>query len=303
MYRYLTVADMYHDMSHRMFEEGSKVCPRNQETYELIAPEIHIEFPSASLAYLKERKFNLVYSLVESLLLISKTNEAKYWTKFNPRMINYSDDGKTLSGAYGYRIADKIDDVVKRLKEDKDTRQAVLTIYQNDVCRITKDPPCTLNLHFLIRNNKLNLITYMRSNDIIWGTPYDIFMFTTLQRLVANKLWIEVGWYKHIPSSLHVYNQHYDLLRAMKDCEVVTPYLPFDIDDYRIMAKDYINFIDSSEVKNTDILKPTQNVGNYEARRLMNLIYNEAAYKNKEFDKITDNIPSWSKKFVTRWYK
>lgn len=308
MYRYENLAEMYHDMSHRLFEEGSKVCPRDQETYELIAPEIYLNSPIDNLAFLKERKYNLVYSVAESMLLISKKNETKYFTRFNANMANFSDDGITLNGSYGYRIADKIDYVVNRLKSDKDSRQAVLTIYQNDVTKITKDPPCTMNLHFLIRDNKLNLIVYMRSNDIIWGTPYDVFMFTTLQRLVANQLNIYVGWYRHIPSSFHVYSQHYDLLKAMKDCEAVSTYLPFDLDDYRKMANDYINFIINDQVRYTQILKPETNIGNYEAKKILNLFYNQAVYKDPEFGiknnyQITDEIPDWSKKFVTRWFK
>lgn len=299
---------MYHDMSHRLFEEGSKVCPRGQETHELIAPEIYLNSPIDNLAFLKERRYNLVYSVAESMLLISKKDETKYFTRFNPNMANFSDNGVTLNGSYGYRIADKIDDVVNRLKSDHDSRQAVLTIYQNDVTKITKDPPCTMNLHFLIRDNKLNLIVYMRSNDIIWGTPYDVFMFTTLQRLIANQLGIYVGWYRHIPSSFHVYSQHYDLLKAMKDCEAISTYFPFNVNDYRKMASDYINFIDNDEVRYTKILEPDGNVANIEAKKVLNLFYNQATYKDAEFGiknnyQITDDIPDWSRKFVTRWYR
>lgn len=308
MYRYENLAEMYHDMSHRIFEEGTKVCPRNQETYELIAPEIYLHSPIDNLAFLKERKYNLVYSVAESMLLVSKVNEVKYFTKFNPNMANFSDDGKILNGSYGYRIADNIDSIVERLKSDKDSRQAVLTIYQNDVTKITKDPPCTMNLHFLIRDNKLNLIVYMRSNDIIWGTPYDVFMFTTLQRLIANQIGVYVGWYRHIPSSFHVYSQHYDLLKAMKDCEAISTYFPFNVNDYRKMASDYINLVDNDEVRYTQILEPKGNAGNFEAKKILNLLFNQAAYKDPEFAaknnySITDDIPYWAKKFVTRWYK
>lgn len=306
MYKYENLAEMYHDMSYRMFIDGNKVSPRGNETYEIIAPEIYLNSPIDNLAFLKERKYNLVYSVAESMLLISKKNEVKYFTKFNKNMANFSDDGQILNGSYGYRIADNIDKVIERLKSDKDSRQAVLTIYQNDVCKITKDPPCTLNLHFLIRDNKLNLIVYMRSNDIIWGTPYDVFMFTTLQRLIANSLNIYVGWYRHIPSSFHVYKDHYELLRSMKDCEPVSTYLPFDVNDYRKLAGDYINFIDNEEVRYTQILDPAENIGNLEAKKILNLFYNEAAYKSVLFAannnyNITSNIPDWAKKFTTRW--
>jgi thymidylate synthase len=84
-----------------------------------------------------------------------------------------------------------------------------------DVIKETKDIPCTLNLQFLLRDNKLNMIVNMRSNDIIWGLPYDLFVFTNMQEVVANTLGVELGWYLHRPGSLHLYKKHYDLFKEV----------------------------------------------------------------------------------------
>jgi thymidylate synthase len=57
----------------------------------------------------------------------------------------------------------------------------------------------------------------MRSNDAIWGLPYDIFLFTMLQELLACELGIEVGTYSHSVASLHLYERHFELARRIVD--------------------------------------------------------------------------------------
>jgi thymidylate synthase len=47
----------------------------------------------------------------------------------------------------------------------------------------------------------------MRSNDAYVGLPYDIFLFTSLQELMASELDIEIGTYYHSVNSLHIYHR------------------------------------------------------------------------------------------------
>jgi thymidylate synthase len=72
----------------------------------------------------------------------------------------------------------------------------------------SKDIPCTVMLHFMIRNFKLNLTVYMRSNDAWLGLPYDLFNFTQIQCQVAVKLGYPPGNYYHIAGSMHVYTHN-----------------------------------------------------------------------------------------------
>ena len=65
--------------------------------------------------------------------------------------------------------------------------------------------PCTCALQFLVRKGKLDLIVYMRSNDVIKGLTHDIFCFTMLQEIAARRLSVELGTYRHCVGSLHLY--------------------------------------------------------------------------------------------------
>ena len=47
----------------------------------------------------------------------------------------------------------------------------------------------------------------MRSNDVWWGVPYDVFQFTFLQIQLAQVLGLEPGVYTHQAGSFHLYDR------------------------------------------------------------------------------------------------
>lgn len=134
---------------------------------------------------------------------------SKFWEKI-------SDDGKTANSAYGYLMQaafgfDQIETVIKLLKKDPNSRRAVINLntpHQGVI--MTKDEPCTIALQFMIRKGNLDCTAMMRSNDIWFGTPYDIAFFTELQKYIAQLLGVGYGYYTHFATSLHLYDRDYD---------------------------------------------------------------------------------------------
>lgn len=217
MYKVNSIAEFYADIYDDMLN-APEIGVRGLETKEIIAPQILLTNPKNRLAINKDRRFSLKFAITEALLLFQYGNEVKYPARYNETMRQFSDDGVTLFGSYGKRIANRIPKVIDKLKADKKSRQAVLTILQkDDPFTETKDIPCTLTIQFLIRDDKLNMIVNMRSNDIMWGLPYDMFMFSVLQEVIASTLNIELGWYLHRPASLHLYKRHYKLFEEVAD--------------------------------------------------------------------------------------
>jgi thymidylate synthase len=51
----------------------------------------------------------------------------------------------------------------------------------------------------------------MRSNDVIWGLCYDVYLVTMLQELLALELGAEFGGYYHTASSMHLYKNFYPM--------------------------------------------------------------------------------------------
>lgn len=249
-YKVKSIAEFYYRAYDDMMN-ANEVGPRGLKTKEIIAPEILLTNPKNRLAYNKDRRFGLKFAITEALLLFSSTNKVKYVSHYNKTLKNFSDDGQTLYGSYGLRIADNIEKVVEKLKRDESSRQAVLTILQNnDPFVETKDVPCTLSLQFLIRDNKLNMIVNMRSNDIMWGIPYDMFMFSVLQEAIANTLEIGLGWYIHRPASLHLYEKHYSLFEKVASDFAnveVKSFEQIDIYDMKMYANTFLKQVDCDE--------------------------------------------------------
>lgn len=203
-----------------LLKNGGICSPRGLEIKELCGYCIRLNNPRRRLIYNPERKFSLTFAIGEFLWYWGKRNDLEMIKYYNKSYDTYSDDGKTLNGAYGKRIfgqtSGQFEKIVQKLKEDKDTRQAVISIYkEEDVFCRSKDIPCTCTIQFLIRENQLNCIVYMRSNDIIWGMAYDIFSFTMIQEILATILGVKIGWYEHHVGSLHIYNNFYELGEKM----------------------------------------------------------------------------------------
>ena len=94
------------------------------------------------------------------------------------------------------------------LQRKPDSRQAVIQLFDaHDIIESHNDVPCTCTIQFMIRKKQLHMLTYMRSNDAFVGMPHDIFCFTMLQEIMARTLSVELGQYKHVVGSLHLYNK------------------------------------------------------------------------------------------------
>lgn len=173
-----------------------------------------------------KRKLSLGFLEGELLWILAGSNKVEDIVPFNKRWADFSDDSITLYGAYGYRLKDQLLPLIQKLKNDIYTRQAVVTIYnQNDISAITKDVPCNDLLQFKIRKDssnelRLNTISYCRSNDIILGFPYDVFHWQTIQKLLVNSLkdtypGLKVGSHTHVVGSLHLYERDLDKALAI----------------------------------------------------------------------------------------
>lgn len=231
-------AELYAQGRDILLTHGEKIAPRGIETSEVIGVAFVLTNPRNRLGYHPARRFSLPFAIGETIMLFADTNEIAPLARINRRMHQFSDDGKTTHGNYGFRIAKHIERIVEKLQADPTTRQAILPIYaEKDITAVSKDIPCTLAIHFLVRNKKLDVIVTMRSNDFFWGFPYDLFMFTSLQEVVANQLQIEVGTYRHQVSSLHVYTErHGNLLEEIETMEEIAIQLPYDVMDMQFLT-------------------------------------------------------------------
>lgn len=157
------------------------------------------------------RKLPMKYAIGEMLWYMSGNRNLSEIQKYTSAWDRMSDDGETVNSNYGWCIRykygfDQWEYVRELLTKSPETRQAVIHIKTADN-NVSKDVNCTVCLQFFIRDGKLHATTYMRSNDIWMGFPYDVFQFTCMQILMSMELGVEIGTYTHIAGSLHLYKR------------------------------------------------------------------------------------------------
>jgi thymidylate synthase len=205
--------DLFVEVAEYIIKYGKLTHPRGFNCYEIIAPQLILTNPRNALITIKQRKLNYAYLIIEKMTYLSQISKPDAIIDYNKNMVNYiNPDTLDFDGAYGPRIANnkQLDYCYKLLKSDPDSRQAVVVIHDYRDKRSSLDIPCTLSFQFLIREGKLNMITTMRSNDLMWGTCLDIPAFVFLQEVLASWLDMEMGEYIHNAGSLHFYDKHED---------------------------------------------------------------------------------------------
>ena len=200
-------------------------APRGQPIKELIGASFTLMNPRARLIASPTRAVNYGFAVGELCWYARGEEDLATMAYYNKRMPAFSDDGKTLNSAYGCRmfgtsLFSQWENVMTELLKDPDSRRAMMIINQpfdlgKAVTAGSKDVPCTLALQLLIRDRRLCMSVTMRSNDVWWGMPYDVFSFTCLQEAFLYQLQgagvpvDELGPYHHHAGSLHLYDRHF----------------------------------------------------------------------------------------------
>lgn len=211
-----TAAQAIVDAYHMIKFHGSEVTVRGMKTKELEDVTFEFSSPHFCWTYGLRKSMKHAIGVAEAMQLIGAFSDPVRMCEIAPNMKVFLDGG-IFKGAYGIRAGAQIDKIVELLKNDPETRQAVITLRDpyRDLFEKSKDVPCTIAMSFRIRNGKLNMTTHMRSNDLVWGFPYDVIQFCLLQMTIAEELGIENGTYTHHADSLHIYERH---AKMMQEC-------------------------------------------------------------------------------------
>lgn len=179
--------------------------------------------PSERVLFHKERDANPIFHLMESIWMLAGRNDVAFLQQFNKRMSDFSDDGKTFNAAYGHRWRkhfgrDQLDEVVRLLRRDPNTRQAVIQMWDSaDILKKTKDKACNTQVVFDVRQGRLNMTVFNRSNDIWWGAyGANAVHFSVLQEFVAAAIAHRLGVYRQVSNNFHLYTELYNAERYLQ---------------------------------------------------------------------------------------
>lgn len=160
--------------------------------------------------------------------LVNGKFDYSYPERINQRVIYKGDNNLT-----------KLQAIIKLLKDDPDTRKAILNIYGgyfvdvygeypgnapimvDDSDRLDGHAriPCSIYYDFLIRENakgerQLNITYHQRSSDFVTFFGTDVWFAWKLMEYVANKLNIKPGYLYHSIDSLHCYKKDWVKLKT-----------------------------------------------------------------------------------------
>jgi len=172
-----------------------------------------IENPTNKVITNKERNWNEEYAAAEWAWYLSGDPRietlGELYGKIPAIWKRMADENGEVNSNYGYQWKrhDQLENVINMLKQNPNTRQAAISIYDGKaIHQYAYDTPCTYAVQFTIVQGKLYMSVYMRSNDLWYGFCNDQYQFASLQEMVAERLNLPVGTYYHHAHNLHLYN-------------------------------------------------------------------------------------------------
>lgn len=194
--------------------------------------------PKERVIFFPERDANPFFHFMESLWMISGRNDVAWVGQFSSNIANYSDDGVTFHGAYGYRWrqhfdVDQIETVIDLFRANKDDRRVLMQMWdpRTDLDKQGKDFPCNLTIiPSITPYGKLDMTVINRSNDIIWGAyGANAVHMSMLQEYMAAMIGVEVGAYYQFSTNFHGYIAVMEKHAALMDLtDSDNPYLDME---------------------------------------------------------------------------
>lgn len=159
------------------------------------------------------RDANPFFHAMEFVWMMAGSNDSRWISQFNKRMMEFSDDGRTQYAAYGYRWRkwfqlDQAKKAIVMLKRNPQDRRIVIAMWDgaNDLGFQSKDLACNTHIYFRVVEGKLDMTVMNRSNDIIWGMlGANAVHMTMLHELIALAAGLRIGYYRVVSNNAHIY--------------------------------------------------------------------------------------------------
>lgn len=208
--------------------QNKELVGENQNTKELIGVNFIISKP-----WLKKKEM-LEFLFKEEADNIEKYCEQEFLDRINREGLNPGNsykvrldlwqslmskkDGEKFDYTYSERInyCNQLDNAIASLKEDEHSRRAMVMIFKpedtDESMGFATRIPCSISYQFVIRNNKLMVIYYIRSNDYFKHFAIDIWLANAMQEYIVEQLKetypkLKVGSLNYYCGSFHAYNE------------------------------------------------------------------------------------------------
>lgn len=283
------------EQAYKSVTDASSIETRGGRTKEILHATMSINNPLQKWITCKVPPMSIGYALAELIWILSGSDDAQTINFWNPALPKYAGDYNNYPGAYGSRIMyrygfNQLERVYHTFKNCPESRQVVVLIWDPKIdlpkhggIPNNNDIPCNICSLLKVREQKLEWMQIMRSNDLVLGLPYNLVQFTSIQEILASWLNIEVGTYNHVSDSLHIYEKNEPSL-GIQRCDITnTDSLKIDKRDFEgVINKIYSSMFDIShtECDESKLLGIAMQSTGYEAYdNILRVICTYAAYK------------------------
>lgn len=163
-----------------------------------------------------------------------KPLEKDYWSEKNLRWVNraYNDDG-----------FDQIKNICQLIESNPNSRRIILNAFE-PVSAATElnPPPCHSLWQFQVDGDYVNVLLWMRSNDLFLGKNFNDSMASMFVHLLAKLFNKKPGKYIYQVGDAHIYNDH---ISQCKELLKRSPFAPpsIEISD-RLSGKGFLGLLD-----------------------------------------------------------
>ncbi len=160
--------DLYLWLLKELLETPVLAAPRGMQIHEQLCVRLVLTDVRNSVITWPARKLNYQFMVAEGLWMMLGRDDVDMIGHYCNDISKFSDDGQKFFGAYGPPLRNQLPYVIRKLRSDSDSRQAVVTLWRPNPPD-TKDVPCTVAIQFMVRDGKLHGIFTMRSSDAWLG--------------------------------------------------------------------------------------------------------------------------------------
>jgi thymidylate synthase len=189
---------------HDFTDQHERVCRESLNIMITIKDVSSITAPIEALNSFKK----WVYPPLEELenFALSKKEIPGYYYNYGARAFKFNNSMNQIDNF-----------IIPLLKKDSTSRRASVIFYspEKDSSLFRKDIPGMIMMNFNIRDGKLHATAIVRSNDLFFGWPANVYQTFVLQNYVAKALDIELGSISTISISAHIFEDQFDCIKEI----------------------------------------------------------------------------------------
>ncbi|MBW3017628.1 thymidylate synthase [Candidatus Woesearchaeota archaeon] len=169
-------------------------------------PEKDVTKPIDLLNSFEKWRYPPLDKIANSILSPDPKN-SKFSYSYGPRLFNFSGQLNQLD-----------DFVIPVLQKEWWSRKALVNFWDNmiDSSMNKKASPGMTNILFkIIDKKKLNVTAIIRSNDMFFGWPANVYHLYVIQKYVAKKLGLEIGEIITFSFSAHIFEDQFEFVEQV----------------------------------------------------------------------------------------